>query len=61
MKFHAVCAACHEHIGTTENVDDLDAIAIAHDFACTATAEQKRQAAFELRLRHFTAQEGLNQ
>ena len=56
--FIAKCAACEQYIGTAEQITDIDALAVAHDETCPATTEQKKDAAFDLRLRHFLAQEG---
>jgi hypothetical protein len=54
--------SCDTFIGECETLDDLDGIdrlACDHDQVCPATPEQKHAAVIGLKLKSFTAQEGL--
>ncbi len=56
------CVACDTFIGECESLDDLDGIdqlACDHDRTCTATPDEKHAAVIGLKLKSFTAQEGL--
>jgi hypothetical protein len=56
--------ACDTVIGDCDlqdpdSIDSLDSLAIKHDQICTATPDEKHAAAIALKLKSFTAQEGL--
>ncbi len=58
------CLACDTVIGDCDlqdpdSIDTLDSLAIEHDQVCTATPDEKHAAAIALKLKSFTAQEGL--
>lgn len=53
------CGTVIGHCDTLQDQDRIDRIAYDHDLVCTATPEQKHAAVIGLKLKTFTAQEGL--